>query len=318
MPTKGSKPLMRKSASSAIQLILCLIGLSVLSAGGCNSRLVVAAGHPESDARLSSLPQPVDTHREFTNSIGIKFVCIPAGDFQMGIPDQGWELVEETVYLDIPAHAVRLTKPFYIGAFETTQSQFERVMGYNPSFHSANGEGREDLRGQNTSSYPVESVSWNEAAEFCKRMSELPDERASNRHYRLPTEAEWEYVCRCGQSQPYRLNPEREIDDESGENAGKWEGFLPIQRVGMYPPNTFGVYDMRGNVWEWCQDWYARDYYGHSPSDNPTGPATGVLRIVRGSDWFFSGTERCRLTHSPMPPDQRSQFIGFRVVYETE
>ncbi len=145
---------------------------------------------------------------EITNSIGMKFVLIPPGEFTMGSPK---ELIEEELqahgydkwYADhvpseAPEHRVRITKPFYLGRYEATQEEFERVVGSNPSMFSATGEGKDAVRGQDTRRFPVENISWNDAVEFCRKMSNLPAERAVARTYRLPSEAQWEYACRAG------------------------------------------------------------------------------------------------------------------------
>ncbi|MGH7194085.1 MAG: formylglycine-generating enzyme family protein, partial [Candidatus Saccharimonadales bacterium] len=123
-----------------------------------------------------------------------------------------------------------------------------------------------------------------------------------------------EYACRGGQSQPYAWTPKRAASDDSGETAGIAPA-LPITPVGSYRPNRFGLYDMRGNAWEWCGDWFDRAYYRRSPKRDPQGPAKGYLKVVRGGDWVFVG-EVCRINYPIMSPWQRSPFVGFRVVCE--
>ena len=214
------------------------------------------------------------------NSLGMKFVMIPRGEFRMGLPDAGNEgdLPEEC-----PAHHVRLTQPYYLGTCEVTQRQFEQVMARNPSYHLP------DVVGEaTTENFPVEQVTWNEARDFCRKLGEQPDELAAGRRYRLPTEAEWEYASRGGSVAPYRWRHNRFANDESGEAAGI-QPELPLKPVGSYPPNAFGLYDMRGNLWEWCADWFDRDYYSRSPVNDPRGPAHGFIKVVRGSDWTFVG-----------------------------
>ena len=238
------------------------------------------------------------------NSIGMEFVLLPAGAFTMGVPDlsNDFELPDES-----PPHPVRLTAPFYLGRCEATQAQYEQVMNGNPSFHQS-GEDRF------TGHYPVEQVSWHEAVEFCRRLSNFPEERAAGRRYRLPTEAEWEYACRCGSSEPYAWVPRRAKTDKSGEAAGI-DPPLPVAGVGSYAASVFGLYDMRGNVWEWCADWFDRGYYSRSPVEDPQGPALGYLKVVRGGDWRYVG-EPCKIDYSMLPPWKRSPFVGFRVVCE--
>ena len=251
------------------------------------------------------------------NSIGMKLVHIPAGEFIMGLPDKGTGGV-----LEAPAHWVHITKPFYFGIYEVTQQQYQKVMKSNPSWHSPEGNGKKKFSGKDTSSFPVEQVSWHDAAEFCRHLSALPEEKAAGRHYQLPTEAQWEYVCRSGSTKPYDFSRKRKPNDDSGENGGGYQtkpkqNPLPIASVGTYKPNKFGVYDMRGNVWEWTADWYERSYYKRSPREDPQGPSSGMLRVTRGIDWFFTG-QPCMLNLHTFAPSATSRFIGFRVVCEVE
>ena len=264
---------------------------------------------PPQDAevnQIEKLPDTVSSSESFQNSLGMSFVVIPAGEFQMGIPDEGngSQPPEEC-----PTHLVQIPAPIKMGQYEVTQQQYAAVMDSNPSFHPANQSG------VNSDRFPVEQVTWNEAAEFCMRLSELPEERASGRRYRLPTEAEWEYACRSGKSEAYDWIAARVTHQQTGENAGL-EPPLDIQPVGSYSPNEFGLYDMRGNVFEWCADWFDRRYYSRSPKTNPQGPVSGYLKVVRGSDWIFVG-EPCRINYPILAPWKSNRFIGFRVVCET-
>src|SRR5690606_15083633 len=132
------------------------------------------------------------------------------------------------------------------------------------------------------------------------------------RNYRLPTEAEWEYACRAGKSESYRWVRQRAAGDRSGEAAGISPP-LPLAPVGSYPPNPLGLYDLRGNAWEWTADWFDRDYYARSPVNEPQGPAIGDLKVVRGGDWRFVG-ENCHIDYPLLPPWKASPVVGFRVV----
>jgi prepilin-type processing-associated H-X9-DG protein len=253
----------------------------------------------------NSEPQPGAI---FTNSANMHFTAIPGGIFTMGVPDQG---NDDALPPECPAHQVCITNNYWLGAHEVSQRQFEAIMGETPSHHKSSTAGVEW-----TEDFPVEQVSWYQAVDFCRRLSERPQEQVERRRYRLPTEAEWEYACRAGASEPYPWTPVRQANDHSGAAAGI-EPALPITKVGSYPANAFGLYDMRGNVWEWCADWFDRSYYSRSPRDNPLGPARGYLKVVRGSDWIFVG-ERCRINYPMMPPWKNSPFVGFRVVCEVE
>jgi len=154
----------------------------------------------------------------------------------------------------------------------------------NPSHHTAEiaGVAKAD-------ELPVENVSWNDAEEFCRKLSALPKEIAAGRHYRLPTEAEWEYACRAGKSEAYNWHSSRPAADDSGENSGISPS-LPITPVGSYRRNPFGLYDMRGNVWEWTADWFDRSYYSRSPVNNPQGPAEGYMKVAEEATGPLSET----------------------------
>ncbi|HET6880604.1 MAG TPA: SUMF1/EgtB/PvdO family nonheme iron enzyme [Pirellulales bacterium] len=262
-------------------------------------------------AKNQTSPEPFSepaAGERFTNSLGMQFVGIPAGTFTMGVPDVGNDAPAPP---ECPPHEVKLSRAFWLGVREVTQGQYQAVMGSNPSEHAAGADGDEPR-----DDFPVENVTWYDAHEFCRRLGDLPDEQAGRRHYRLPTEAEWEYACRSGKSEPYRWNARRPPGDKSGDAAGI-EPPLPLAPVGSFPPNAFGLFDMRGNVWEWCADWFDRSYYSRSPLTDPQGPANGYLKVVRGGDWIFVG-EVCRIDYPIMSPWQRSPFVGLRVVCEVQ
>ena len=229
---------------------------------------------------------PVDQVRatEITNSIGMKLVLIPAGEFMMGSPDADPNAGSD----EKPAHRVQITKPFYMGVYEVTQGEYERVMGKNPSHFSANGGGKEKVVGQDTTRYPVENVSWEDAVAFSKKLSDLPAEKAAGRSYRLPTEAEWEYAARAGTRTVFPWG------DSLSSQQANFDGNKPygdtvrgpyLKRtttVGSYDANPLGVYDTVGNVWEWCADRYAADYYAKGPASDPAGPSEPTHVVRRG------------------------------------
>jgi prepilin-type processing-associated H-X9-DG protein len=273
--------------------------------------------HLEARLPASEAPQPArpaataadGPSKELTNSIGMAFVQIPAGEFEMGIPDRG---NSGSPPPECPAHPVRITRPVWMGRHEVTRHAFRTVMGSDPSQSDTTVEPAEAA--DDSDRMPVDFVTWHEAVDFCRKLSDQPAERAAGRKYRLPTEAEWEYACRAGSDKPYEWHQQRQAGDESGENSGILPS-LPLKPVGSYPPNAFGLYDMRGNVWEWCADWFDRSYYSRSPVNDPQGPATGYIKVVRGGDWIFVG-EPCLINYTVMPPARANRFIGFRVVCE--
>lgn len=265
-------------------------------------------------------PWPSDTPQILQNSIGMRFCLIPAGEFTMGMADAGFGPEPA----ETPAHQVRISHDYYLGQTEVTRRDYEAVM---PVENKNNGSTRSpaplvsrvDLSLVKSSQpdslqMPMTEVTWADAQRFCDRLSELAAEEKALRRYRLPTEAEWEYACRDRSTTPHSLPISASMTHGSGESAG----VLPPANVGpvrRFPANSFGLYDMRGNVWEWCQDWFDRDYYSRSPSVNPQGPSRGFLKVVRGSDWIFVG-EKCMINYPIMPPWKKSPFVGFRVICE--
>lgn len=262
---------------------------------------------PASDASpgraLRAITIPQEPLSIVSNSIGMELVLLPAGEFLMGRPDlrNDFEIPPES-----PPHRARLTGSFYMGRHEVTRQDYSRVMAQD------DGSSASETASNSESQFPVVEVSWFEADAFCRKLSGLPEERFAGREYRLPTEAEWEYACRAGSNVPYEWNRDRQPEDDSGE-AGGIRPPLPISPVGKYRQNQFGLFDMRGNAWEWCADWFDRGYYRRSPVDDPQGPATGFLKVVRGGDWIYVG-ERCKINYSIMPPWNKNPYVGFRVV----
>jgi serine/threonine protein kinase/formylglycine-generating enzyme required for sulfatase activity len=202
------------------------------------------------------------------NSIGIELKLLPAGTFTMGAGGPEGP------------HKVTLSKPFYMGVYEVTNKHFERVMGSVPSKWKD-----KDL--------PVESVTWNEADEFCRRLSELPDEQAAGRSYRLPTNAEWEYACRAGSSEEYAFGRvestgggvtkdtyDTQISPHGWDSNNSGSKTHP---VGKKLPNSWGLHDMHGNVSEWCDEWFGK--YPAGDTTDPRGPPNGEGRVIRGGDW---------------------------------
>ena len=251
-----------------------------------------AKGHQQ--AWSGYLGQPV----EVTNSIGMKLALIPAGEFMMGSPrEEVAELIEKYSFVkalveaEQPQHRVRITKAHYLGVTEVTQAQYERVMGTNPS----NFKGAQ---------LPVEQVSWEEAVEFCRKLS-----AQEGRTYRLPTEAEWEYACRAGSTTKWCFG-----DKESALGEYAWYGDntdLKTHPVGEKKPNAWGLCDMHGNVLEWCSDWYGA--YTEAAVSDPTGATAGSSRVLRGGGWVRDPRGCRSASRISDTPGYRLVSLGFRV-----
>ena len=228
--------------------------------------------------------------KEITNSIGMKLVLILPRDFIMGSPkeENGRVIIESQ-------HAVTISQWYYLAAHEVTQEQYEKVTGNNPiTFKGAKN--------------PVEMVSWEDAVSFCKKLSDMPEEKVAGRDYRLPTEAEWEYACRATSTTSYCLGDTAEpLSDFAwfGEDRGK------THPVGEKKANRWGLYDMHGNVFEWCQDRGA-DYPTGAITD-PQRPSEGSLRVYRGGSWN-SVAGSCRSAYRNWClPSNRDDRYGFRL-----
>ena len=239
------------------------------------------------------------TQKEITNSVGMKLVLIPKGTFTMGSPTE-----EEGAGTDEQQHQVTISKDYYLGVTEVTQGQYEKVMGVNPSHFQ-----KRVIRKSDSSMYPVESVSWEDAVEFCKRLSELPKEKKSGRVYRLPTEAEWEYACRAGSKTAFYCGDDSELIGAYAWHAANSGG--QTHPVGEKKPNAWGLYDMHGNVWEWCSDWYG-DYPEGAVTD-PVGPEEGSLRVYRGGCWRSVAADFRSAFRDGLAPSFRFSIRGLRV-----
>jgi formylglycine-generating enzyme required for sulfatase activity len=238
-------------------------------------------------AAASSLVLP----NELTNSVGMKFRLIQPGTFMMGSPES--ELGRGR---DERQHQVTLTNLYSMGIYPVTQSEYHQIMGSNPSRFKGD-------------CHPVEQVSWEDATEFIKKLNGLSEERTAGRFYRLPTESEWEYACRAGSSTAYCFG-----EDEARLGEYAWYGANSGSKthpVGQKAPNAWGLYDMHGNVWEWCSDWYG-DYPSGSVRD-PKGPSTGSYRVSRGGSWSL-GAAHCRSANRCwIGPSLRYSDLGFRL-----
>ena len=221
----------------------------------------------------------------------LEMVAIPPGEFQMGSPSQ-----EKDRYSNEgPQHQVRLTKPFWLGRYEVTQAQWKAVMGSNsnPSY----------FKGDNL---PVEQVSWNDCQSFVEKLNAL-----GQGTFRLPTEAEWEYVCRAGMTTRFYWG-----DDSSYSQVGKYAWYvensgLQTHPVGEKEPNAWGLYDMSGNVWEWCEDWYGA--YSGGLEVDPKGQESGETRVLRGGIWSFGPRLLRSAYRSSNGLVARHHYVGFRL-----
>ena len=325
--------------------------------------IVAKNGEEEVGRRRISLPDNSSTEssavlsQTITNSIGMKLKLIPAGEFMMGSTAAEIEktkkfdtsLWESYSKAEVPLHRVRISRPFYLGVYEVTKSQFATFIatsGYKTEaefdgtgsygWNAADSKLEGPLKKytwQNTGfkyedDHPVVNVSWNDSVAFCEWLSQK--EGAT---YRLPTEAEWEYACRAGTTTLFQHGDDPEGLANVGNTAdhstmGVWndgekrdrirasDGFVFSAPVGMYKANGFGIHDMHGNVWEWCSDWFRQDYYKSSPLSDPTGPVSGALRIQRGGSWYYPAGFIRSSARGMGKPTERYSLIGFRLAMD--
>jgi len=237
---------------------------------------------------------------EFSNSLGMKFVFIKGGTFMMGSPP--YTLGSEN---DETQHQVNLTGGFYLQTTEVTQGQWKAVMGNNPSTFSNCGD-----------DCPVENISWDEVQEFIRKLSRVD----RSKKYRLPTEAEWEYACRAGTDKPFAFGNclSTEQANYNGDypmsGCSKGENRKSPIPVASLEPNARGLYDMHGNVWEWCQDWYGE--YTSGKITGPAGPSSGSYRVIRGGNWKREARNCRSAKRSRHAPIYKSHSVGFRLVSE--
>ena len=235
----------------------------------------------------------------------MKLKLIPAGEFQMGSTEEDNEK---------PRHLVTISRPFYLGVYPVTQCEYIQVIKQNPRCFPGNNR------------LPIESVSWFDAVAFCNELSrqeglkpfftinsepvKVPDWNGPG--YRLATEAEWEYACRAGTTTRFSLGDHENV---LGEHA--WYGKNSRSRthpVGEKKPNPFGLFDMHGNVWEWCWDWSDLSYYNiESTSIDPKGPKTGKARVLRGGSWNNDALVFRSASRNWDEPAVRNRYCGFRV-----
>ena len=300
---------------------------NAITAKQYNSLLACVQRYAElkaNDPEAQSLREKIEKMTTLKTSNKMVLRLIPSGKFYMGSHDSD-EFMRNNEHVQ---HRVHITKPMYFGIYPVTQQQFEGLVGYNPS-SSAIGE-----------KHPVDSVSWYSAIEFCNKLSEIEGlspfylldnpRRRGNKSieaadisilggngYRLPSEAEWEYACRAGSITPWCFG---DLVLEVGQYAWYYDNAqMETHPVGLKKPNAWGLYDMHGNVMEWCNDWFNDFYYQQEiPEDDPPGPIDGTTRALRGGAWQF-GPEATRSAYrNSANPDSMSAVIGFRVVRNSD
>jgi len=298
-PSKPKPDIKKPGEKSPATKIGILIALAVMIGAGAilffqqeptRSRPEISAPQAKpAEPPVAARPSESSPSKKFTNSIGMEFVLITAGSFKMG--SNAGDADEE------PPHEVRISQSFYLQETEVTQGQWKKVMGDNPSEFKQCGD-----------DCPVESVSWDDAKRFIEKLNQLEKTKA----YRLPSEAEWEYACRAGTNTEYFFG-----NDESKLRDYAWYSVDSIdttQRVAGKKPNSWGLYDMHGNVWEWVEDDYHGSYKG-APGDGSAWIDTprGSNRVVRGGGWDY-GARYCRsAVREYGRPDIRNVSVGFRL-----
>jgi formylglycine-generating enzyme required for sulfatase activity len=289
---------------------------------------------------------------ETHNALGMRLALIPPGQFTMGTVESVDSLLKvfpeakkKELDAEQPPHLVTINRPFYLATHEVTNGQFKKFVDETNYKTDAEQDGKGgwgytgdkvrpfEQRGFFTwrdwgvdqgDDSPVVNVSWNDAMAFCEWLTKKERQR-----YRLPTEAEWEYACRAGTVSRYYNgdNPEGltrigNVADATAKTKlpslttiDSSDGWAFTAPVGRFQPNNFGLYDMIGNVWEWCSDWYAEDYYANSPEQDPTGPSLGSHRVCRGGGWYDQALlGYCRsAVRGDCSPEGRSHNLGFRV-----
>jgi formylglycine-generating enzyme required for sulfatase activity len=325
-----------------------MLALSLLALGGLGLGFLLRGG--------KQCPSPAK--QELVNSIGMKLVPVPAGEFLMGGQETAEELVlafpvhnrkAEEFRDEYPRHRVRITRSFYLAKFEVTVGQFRSFVedsryktepetdakggwGYDSNVRKCvrrPGFSWRDPGFKQTDEHPVVNVTWNDCVAFCCWLS-----RKEGKRYRLPTEAEWEYCCRAGTTTRFHNGDDPDALAEVGRVAyAKGKTSFPhfhqmeIQEdtpqtftapVGSYSPNRWGLHDMHGNVWEWCSDWHDDDYYAQSPIEDPPGTNVQGLRVRRGGGWNTFPIFARASYRNWHSPQSRCLNLGFRVVREAE
>jgi formylglycine-generating enzyme required for sulfatase activity len=275
---------------ASIRFVFLMVIVLAIGSAGCGREKPTTLRAAADRATHGELPKSLTL--ALGNKVTMKLRVIPAGKFMMGSPEG-----EQSRCADETQHEVTIGRPFYMGVYDVTQEQYQAVMGKERSM----------CKGP---TYPADSVSWDEAVDFCKKLS-----AKTGKPVRLPTEAEWEYSCRAGTMMPFNTGKTLSVDqarccDPTSPN-GDYE-YFETTPVGSFQPNAWGLYDMHGNVWQWCSDWFGD--YPTGPVTDPVGPVDGNYRVVRGGR-MCSEPEKCRSARRDVASDD-TQGVGFRVVVE--
>jgi formylglycine-generating enzyme len=281
-----------------------MLSLTLILAGGCADN---------TQAKPTAKTKPAKT---LTLNLGkgvvMKCALVPAGDFMMGGKFDAAESVKRFGGKEIhyagerPGRKVTISKPFYIGVYEVTQAQWEAVMDSKPY--------ADKMLTKIGPDYPASWITWNEAAEFCKKLS-----KKTGKQVALPTEAQWEYACRAGSTTAFCYGD----DPKQISQYGWWRGNMIdndksksyARKGGLKKPNALGVYDMHGNVWEWCSDWYAKDFYASGNNVDPLCVKKAKTRSARGGSWYNDPIHlRSAARNSWTAPTYRHYNYGFRVM----
>ena len=277
------------AALSAAALCLACAGIARAADVATAGSPVEPAPAAEAGGAIPDAPLPGAAFEVKVGAVSFNMRWCPPGSFTMGSP-----VSEDGRDTDEVQHKVTLTKGFWIGETEVTQALWREVLGANPAHHKG-----DDL--------PVEQVTWNDCQRFLRKLNTRPEVRDAKLAFSLPTEAQWEYACRSGTAGPFA--GEGFLDDMGWCNSNSGGSSHPVARQA---PNEWGIYDMHGNVWEWCSDWFG-DYPKTGQSD-PTGPSSGVLRVARGGSWIHPARS-CRAAFREWyAPGDRDASLGLRLV----